>query len=168
MNIVPQDFVAVAGDDVMTDSRTVGRHFDKPHKNVIRDVRALLRQLPESAKLNFELCHEINTLQNNKRQPFFRMTKDGFMLLAMGFTGAKALAVKLAFIEAFNKMKEFIRSQCASVQAQWNAVYLTHLSDKRHVSRCASDMRTWQDVKPAQLAELERLHPQMQLALAIR
>ena len=31
--------------------------------------------------------------------------KDGFMLLVMGYTGKKALALKLAYIEAFNRME---------------------------------------------------------------
>jgi phage regulator Rha-like protein len=32
--------------------------------------------------------------------------RDGFMLLVMGYTGKKALAIKLAYIEAFNAMEE--------------------------------------------------------------
>lgn len=165
MNIVPQEFVVASDNGVFTDSRTVAKRFDKPHKNVIRDVRSLLRQLPESAKLNFELCCEISSLQNGKPQPVFRMTKDAFMLLAMGFTGAKALAIKLAFIEAFNRMAEFIRAQAMQAFDAFNVAYQQHLSDKRHVSESARNMRRWQDVKPQQLQTLAALHPQMSLAL---
>lgn len=163
MNIVPQNLVTVAGNGVMTDSRTVGQHFEKQHQHVLRSIRGLLRQLPEEARSNFGLCHEISNLQGGKRQPFYRMTKDGFMLLAMGFTGAKALAMKLAFIEAFNRMAEFIRAQQMSAFDAFNRAYQEHLSDKRHVSQSARDMRRWQDVKPQQLLTLARLHPQLSL-----
>ncbi len=39
------------------------------------------------------------------------MTRDGFTLLAMGFTGAKALQWKLRYIEAFNRMETEIRER---------------------------------------------------------
>jgi len=34
------------------------------------------------------------------------MTRDGFTLLAMGFTGYKALKFKVAYIQRFNEMEE--------------------------------------------------------------
>lgn len=40
-----------------------------------------------------------------RRYPMFTMNRDGFSLLAMGFTGKKALKFKLRFIDAFNKME---------------------------------------------------------------
>jgi hypothetical protein len=47
------------------------------------------------------------------------MTKDGFMLLVMGFTGKKAMAVKIAYINAFNMMaKELARQQKQVDQAK--------------------------------------------------
>lgn len=38
------------------------------------------------------------------------MSKDGFMLLAMGFTGKKALQFKMAYIRAFNAMTAYIKN----------------------------------------------------------
>jgi phage regulator Rha-like protein len=43
---------------------------------------------------------------NNKHYTKYIMTRDGFSLLAMGFTGKKALQWKLKYIEAFNKMEQ--------------------------------------------------------------
>lgn len=60
----------------------------------------------EFAQRNFAFSFEINHLANGKRDRVVRMTKDGFMLLAMGFTGPKAMAMKVAFINAFNAMAE--------------------------------------------------------------
>ena len=39
------------------------------------------------------------------------MNRDGFTLLAMGFTGKKALDFKLKYIEAFNKMEQALLEQ---------------------------------------------------------
>lgn len=44
---------------------------------------------------NFALCYEINDLQNGKQNRYFNITKDGATFLIMGFTGEKAIAVKV-------------------------------------------------------------------------
>lgn len=43
----------------------------------------------------------------------FFVTRDGFTLLAMGFTGAKAMQFKVAYIEAFNAMERTIKESAA-------------------------------------------------------
>ena len=37
--------------------------------------------------------------------PMYHLTRDGFMILAMGYTGAKAMALKEAYIAEFNRME---------------------------------------------------------------
>ena len=54
-----------------------------------------------------------------KEQPCYEMTKDGFTLLAMGFTGKKAIEFKLNYINAFNTMIEIIQNQGISLQQQF-------------------------------------------------
>lgn len=54
-----------------------------------------------------------------KEQPCYEMTKDGFTLLAMGFTGKKAIEFKLNYINAFNTMIEIIQNQGISLQQQY-------------------------------------------------
>jgi hypothetical protein len=48
--------------------------------------------------------------QQNKKQPEYLMTKDGFTLLVMGYTGKKAMAFKEAYIDRFNEMENFIKT----------------------------------------------------------
>ncbi|MDL5038970.1 Rha family transcriptional regulator [Comamonas resistens] len=74
------------------------------HANVLRDIRNLLPQLPDGGVLNFEEP-PLTDEQNGQTYPAYRLTRDGFTLLAMGFTGKKALAFKLAYIDAFNRME---------------------------------------------------------------
>ena len=97
---------------VVTTSRDVAALFDKRHDHVLRDIDALIQTAPElvSGPLpNFgEGSYSLpNTGAQRHRQ--FTLTRDGFTLLAMGFTGAQALKFKLAYIEAFNAMENRLR-----------------------------------------------------------
>ncbi|WP_274882454.1 Rha family transcriptional regulator [Vibrio harveyi] len=104
----PEDLVFVSQTNALvTDSFLVAKYFGKQHKNVLQKI-SMLDCSHEFTKLNFQLCHKNNELQNNKLQPFYQMTKDGFMFLVMGFTGKKAATIKEAYINAFNLMAEKI------------------------------------------------------------
>lgn len=96
-----------------TTSLEVAKFFGKRHDNVLRDIDALLSQLPEnSLQLTFEEAFlEQETPLGAKRIRMFILYRDGFMLLVMGYTGKKALAMKLAYIEAFNRMEEELARQ---------------------------------------------------------
>ncbi len=85
-------------------STDLARHFGKGHDDVLRTIRNLLPQLPDGGVLNFAET-PCTDPQNGQTYPAYRLTRDGFTLLAMGFTGKKALAFKLAYIDAFNRME---------------------------------------------------------------
>lgn len=96
-----------------TTSLEVAKFFGKRHDHVLRDVDALLSQLPEnSLQPNFEETYqEQETPFGVKQIRVFIIYRDGFMLLVMSYTGKKALAMKLAYIEAFNRMEEELARQ---------------------------------------------------------
>lgn len=87
-----------------TTSLDVAEKFGKEHHNVLKAIRNL-ECSEEFGHVNFNLCHEISMLQNGKPLPYYRMTKDGFMFLAMGFTGKEAARLKESYITAFNLME---------------------------------------------------------------
>lgn len=87
----------------MTSSRDVAEHFGKLHKNVLRDINALDCPV-EFSRLNFEPRDFIDS--RGKQQPMIEMTRDGFVLVAMGFTGHKAMQWKCAYISAFNALEQ--------------------------------------------------------------
>lgn len=100
--------VQVFKGQVTTTSLDVAKHFGKRHDNVIKSIRSL--ECPEDfALLNFEECSRAGS--NNKPEPYYRMTRDGFVLLCMGFTGKQAAQWKVAYIMAFNKMEQALRAQ---------------------------------------------------------
>lgn len=85
-------------------SLDVAAHFGKQHKNVLRDIDRLLEDLGhEFGRLNFEPSSYAN--EQGKSQRCFNLSRDGFTLLAMGFTGASAIAWKVKYLDAFNAME---------------------------------------------------------------
>lgn len=108
-----------------TTSLAVAQKFGKRHDNVVRDIRKLASQLPVDYLPNFE--EVISTFENGKggtqQAPAFRITRDGFTLLAMGFTGKKALQFKLDYIDAFNRMERALLAQAAAHRgAEWRQI----------------------------------------------
>lgn len=93
------------------DSRDIASHFGKQHKNVLRDIDKVLDELGEFGRLNFEPSSYLN--EQGKRQRSFSLTRDGFTILAMGFTGEAALAWKVKYIDAFNAMEGELRRSAA-------------------------------------------------------
>lgn len=100
--------VSVSAGEPVTTSLQIAEVFFKQHKDVLKAIRNLDCS-KDFAKRNFAQCLKINELANGKKEPFYTMTKDGFMFLVMGFTGQKAAKFKEAFIEAFNWMYDQIK-----------------------------------------------------------
>ena len=97
----------------------VSADFDKQHKDVIKSIENLLRET--SAKNFANLTAENSTVKSffiestyadsyGRCQKCYDITRDGFSLLVMGFTGRKALEWKLRYIEAFNLMEQKIKN----------------------------------------------------------
>ena len=93
-----------------TASLEVAKFFGKRHDNVVRDIKEIIDNTPESfSALNFEGANYID--EQAKNRPMYIIYRDGFMLLVMGYTGKKALVIKLAYIEAFNALEAELQHQ---------------------------------------------------------
>jgi Rha family phage regulatory protein len=97
------NLVAIRDNRATTTSLIVAEFFEKQHNHVMRDIRNLMEDLPEGGLSNFAPSSYQN--EQNKTQPMFEMSRDGFSLLAMGFTGKRALEWKVKFLKAFNQME---------------------------------------------------------------
>lgn len=104
--------LTVVDGQATTTSLDIARHFEKRHDDVLRAIRNLLAQLPAERARNFaETLFEVPGPNGAVRQePAYRITRDGFTLLAMGFTGERALAFKLAYLDAFNAMEKQLQA----------------------------------------------------------
>lgn len=85
-------------------SDILAEHFNRSHKNVLRDIAKLRAKCPESFYgLNFEPVEYIDS--KGEKRPAYLLTRDAFSLLVMGFTGSAAIQWKLRYIEAFNMLE---------------------------------------------------------------
>lgn len=104
---------------IVTSSQAVAYYFGKRHDNVISSIRGLLNfkdtqgGIPKNGETLKKWFYEYQYTneQNYQTYPAFLMTRDGFTLLAMGFTGKKALEWKIRYIQAFNEMERKLKEQ---------------------------------------------------------
>lgn len=97
--------VVINNNQIVVSSKDIAEHFCKEHKVVLRAIREILLE----QNCANEFFHEESYSYNGRRLPMYLMNRDGFSLLAMGFTGKKALQWKLKYIEAFNEMEETLK-----------------------------------------------------------
>lgn len=95
---------------VLVSSKVLAEKFEKEHFNVVRDIENLL--ISEPLKIEGLKYFVPTTFKHNGNEyKEYLLTRDGFSLLVMGFTGKKALVWKVKYIEAFNQMESFIREK---------------------------------------------------------
>lgn len=98
-------------------SRDVAKRFGKEHKHVLAAIRQIL--VAENSATKF--FHEGTFEYRGQKFPEYLMNRDGFSLLAMGFTGKEAVQWKLKYIEAFNQMEKQLAAQHKSQRAVQDA-----------------------------------------------
>lgn len=114
-------------------SRQIAENFGKEHRNVMRDVDSLKKDV-----LNFEqMFFETETPDSYGRpQRTYLMNRDGFSLLVMGFTGKAALEWKLKYIQAFNEMeKKLATPQMPKLSKELQALFLLDDRTQRQEQR---------------------------------
>jgi Rha family phage regulatory protein len=101
--------------NVITTSLKVAEVFEKQHKHVLRDIDNLLSEV-KSNQSKIGLVENAYYIKESsyvdakgETRRMFKMNKDFFTLLAMGFNGEKALKFKLQYISAFNAMERELK-----------------------------------------------------------
>jgi Rha family phage regulatory protein len=122
-----EHLVRLEGDRLMTDTLTVAKSTNKRHDNVLRAYDNL-QCSAEFSLLNFEESDFVD--ERGKLRRLVKMTKDGFMLLVMGFKGEVAMAIKEAYIAAFNAMAAYIATHRQSLWQQMQAVIAQNTESK--------------------------------------
>ncbi|AJD53576.1 putative phage-encoded protein-like protein [Thalassospira xiamenensis M-5 = DSM 17429] len=106
--------VTLKDNQAFANSRDVAEFFGKRHDNVLYDVEKLVMQVrrPEiSGDLRMFFPKPYVNPQNKQTYRSWDMTKDGFTLLVMGYTGKKTMQFKLRYIEEFNRMEAKLKEQ---------------------------------------------------------
>lgn len=102
------ELVIMHDQQAVTTSLKLAEIFEKRHDHIIRDISNLSKDVPNFGEM-FVQSYEPDSYGRKRRM--FYMNRDGFTLLAMGFTGSKAMEFKLKYIEAFNKMEQIVRQE---------------------------------------------------------
>ena len=112
--VIMSNLVKVMGNQVVVDSREVAKNFGKEHRNVMRAIDGLIKGMLNFAHTPemFSKAESVNE-QNGQTYNCYVMNRDGFSLLVMGFTGAKALEWKIKYIQAFNAMEQELMQRTA-------------------------------------------------------
>lgn len=107
------ELVIVNNGKATTTSMVVAEYFGKRHADVIRSIESMLQDADIFSRRNFALAEY--TDEQGKPRPMYELDRDGFTLLAMGFTGKQALQFKLSYIDAFNKAEETLKQITAQL-----------------------------------------------------
>ena len=103
----PNKLVFIENDKPMTTSRLIAKTFGKKHKDVLRDLKNLGTS-DEFWRRNFAPSNYID--RRGKEQPEYHITKNGFAILAFGYTGEKAMQFKESYIERFDEMENALKT----------------------------------------------------------
>lgn len=116
------NLVQITRQEVVVSSRQVAEHFEKEHRTVLRNIDEIITA--QNCALT-PMFHETTYIAGTgKNYKMYLMNRDGFTLLAMSFTGAKALDWKIKYINAFNEMEKQLKTG--------NAKPLTESQEKRY------------------------------------
>ena len=119
--LIPKDEYGIFADKCDTarvDSLYVADFFEKQHKHVLRDIARITEPKSglseEFIKNNFATDSYKDA--TGRRLPYYQMTRDGFTMLVMGYTGQKAMKFKELYIKRFNEMENFIKTLVSARQ----------------------------------------------------
>lgn len=102
------ELITVNNGQPVVSSVDIAEHFCKEHKNVLQTIENITAENSAVTPMFYKTTYKAGT---GKQYPMYLMNRDGFSLLCMGFTGAKALEWKLKYIDAFNKMEKTLTEQ---------------------------------------------------------
>ena len=113
--LIPKDKYGVFADRKDTarvDSLYVAESFEKQHFHVLRDIAKITDTKSglseEFTKSNFEPSNYKDS--TGRKLPCYALTRDGFTMLVMGYSGQKAMKFKELYIKRFNEMEQFIKT----------------------------------------------------------
>ena len=123
-----ENLVIMKNQQAVTTSLQVAETFDKQHGHILRDVENLKKDVSNFGEMFLEGSEPDSYGRDRK---VIYMNRDGFTILAMGFTGSKAMQFKLKYIDAFNQMEDYIRNESKYAQPEYRLpqTYLEALQD---------------------------------------
>ncbi|EGK8076886.1 Rha family transcriptional regulator [Campylobacter lari] len=153
-------------EQIFCTSLDIAKVFGKRHDNVLADIKLILNELREigafQGLLNFEETYRNTEIRGfgkvkgkTRKDRCYNLTRDAFTLLAMGFTGKKALQFKIAFINAFNQMEQIIKNKEIEKIKQLKHYDLPDTPYKEKIANAIKEIEQKQNSKFIELIEYE-------------
>lgn len=156
------NLVTVTNGNVFVNSYDVSSKFGKEHRNLMRNIRSLIKSQPEFGALNFERSNY--TTSQNKTHECFNMTRDGFCMIAMSLTGREAEQWKIKYINAFNSMESAIKALPPTMDTM-NEIVKKAESDKKIASALGAGLANYKKVKKQNEEAFDKAAKQVQTSL---
>lgn len=158
-----KELVQVENGQPMVNSKDIADRFGKTHRHTLEAIKRMLADISEEfGSANFRPSSYIS--KQNKELPCYLLTRDGFSMLAMGFTGKEALKWKEAYIKAFNAMEHLLRGGSSVMQSLNEAMRLME-EDKQIASTCGKGLSEWKKQRKDHMEKVEKLHGDVQMLL---
>jgi Rha family phage regulatory protein len=111
--------LTVVNGHAVTNSLDVAKFFERRHDNVIKAIREVLPYVSEGfSLLNFE--ERTYQDERGKTYPCYVLTRSGFAMIALGFTGEKATRFREAYITRFDEMEAHLKAkELASIERRY-------------------------------------------------
>lgn len=155
---IHKDVVITRSNDgeLVVTSRQIAEDFDKRHADVIEKIEELIKTENSVMTMFIESSYKAGTGKSYKE---YLITRDGFSLLVMGFTGSRALQWKLKYIEAFNKMEESIKGQTKrlSTEEMLELQFRYAKEVKEEVKELRDDFTEYKETTPLFTVECKEL-----------
>ena len=117
---VPAVLVALKDGKPVTTSLIVAESFGKQHAHVLRDIDRIVESpvYKERCASNFGFTSALIPMPNggHREERICEMDRQGFEILAMGFTGEEALRWKFTYSDAFAAMEAELRKPLPGAQ----------------------------------------------------
>lgn len=152
---------------IVVRSTEIAEHFGKRHDHVLRDIDRMIREAgAHSPDMGTELFFA-TTFKNDRNRQYreFLMSRDGFALIAMGFTGAKALQWKLKYIDAFNQMEKAATTKKKGAMECFGEAIALMESDKEKASIHGKALAEWRKARKQHIEDVSIAHSKAQMLL---
>ncbi|MBQ3445111.1 MAG: Rha family transcriptional regulator [Selenomonadaceae bacterium] len=134
------ELVFLKSNQALTTSLKMADYFGKRHDNVLQAIEranATLLNFKDSKNAIIKTTYKDETGKSN---PMYLLNRDGFMFVAMGFTGEKAAQLKWNYIQAFNAMEAALAERKSE---QWQEIRSATKVGYKDLSAAVKELYEW-------------------------
>ncbi|EEP53667.1 Rha family transcriptional regulator [Clostridium butyricum] len=144
----------------VTDSREVADGTGKNHAHLMRDIKVYISAISTNPKLDSLDFFIESTYKDGKGEirPCYLLTKQGCEMVANKMTGEKGISFTAEYVQAFNKMEQYIPQVNMSKELQAILMVDNKAEElKNNIAEVKTDLEDFKDNAPLFNAECKEL-----------